>query len=137
MHSGLSLDIDLVVLDEAHYLGDEERGVVWEEIMIYLPERIPLLLLSATIGNAHQIADWLSKIRNRFCRVVEEFVRPVPLHPLFLHPNGTLLPLMTRGKPRLSKKIRGLIKSKQPLGLGPSGKLPPMGETVRQAAAHG
>ncbi|MEZ4551464.1 MAG: hypothetical protein R2874_13580 [Desulfobacterales bacterium] len=43
---------------EAHFLGDEERGVVWEETMIYLPRRIPLLLLSATIGNAHQIAGW-------------------------------------------------------------------------------
>ena len=131
MHSGLSLDIDLVVLDEAHYLGDEERGVVWEEIMIYLPQRIPLLLLSATIGNAHQIAHWLSRIRNRTCRVVEESVRPVPLHPLFLHPNGTLLPLMTRGKPKVSKKVQGLIKSKQRLDLAPPGKLPPMGDILR------
>ena len=37
-------------------LRDEERGVVWEEIMIYLPPRIPLLMLSATIGNAGEIA---------------------------------------------------------------------------------
>ena len=131
MHTGLSLDIDLVVLDEAHYLGDEERGVVWEEIMIYLPQRIPLLLLSATIGNAHQLAGWLSKIRDRPCSVVEESVRPVPLHPLFLHPDGTLLPLMARGKPRLSNKVHRLIKSRQPLELTPPGKLPPMGDILR------
>jgi len=49
MHKGEDLHADLVVLDEAHFLGDEERGVVWEEIIIYLPVRIPLLLLSATI----------------------------------------------------------------------------------------
>jgi ATP-dependent RNA helicase HelY len=131
MYSGLSLDIDLVVLDEAHYLGDEERGVVWEEIMIYLPERIPLLLLSATIGNAHHIADWLSRIRNRACRVVEEFVRPVPLHPLFMSPNGTLLPLMNNKKRDISKKVRHLTKSKQRLELARPGKLPPMGDILR------
>jgi ATP-dependent RNA helicase HelY len=60
MHRGETLAADFVVLDEAHYLGDEDRGVVWEETMIYLPQRIPLLLLSATIGNADQIAAWLA-----------------------------------------------------------------------------
>ena len=60
MHTGVTLETDFVVLDEAHFLGDYDRGVVWEEIMIYLPARIPLLLLSATIGNAQEIADWLS-----------------------------------------------------------------------------
>ncbi|MCG8531065.1 MAG: DEAD/DEAH box helicase, partial [Desulfovibrionales bacterium] len=55
MHTGKNLDCHLIILDEAHYLGDIDRGVVWEEIMIYLPSRIPLLLLSATIGNPDQI----------------------------------------------------------------------------------
>ena len=72
MHQGVSLDTDLVVLDEAHFMGDEERGVVWEETMIYLPARIPLLMLSATVGNAGAIADWLTAIRGRHCRVVAE-----------------------------------------------------------------
>ncbi|MBW1643716.1 MAG: DEAD/DEAH box helicase, partial [Deltaproteobacteria bacterium] len=34
MHYGETLSVDLVILDEAHFLGDEDRGVVWEEIMI-------------------------------------------------------------------------------------------------------
>ncbi|MEZ4604661.1 MAG: DEAD/DEAH box helicase [Desulfobacterales bacterium] len=72
MHWGEDSDTDFVILDEAHFLGDEERGVVWEETMIYLPRRIPLLLLSATIGNAHQIAGWLKSIRNNDCTVIEE-----------------------------------------------------------------
>ena len=65
MHRGESPDLNLVVLDEAHYLGDPDRGVVWEEVMIYLPARIPLLLLSATIGNPEQIAGWLESIREK------------------------------------------------------------------------
>ncbi len=59
MHTGEDLRADLVVLDEAHFLGDQDRGVVWEEIIIYLPVRIPLLLLSATINNSYQIAGLL------------------------------------------------------------------------------
>lgn len=94
MNSGGRLHFDLVILDEAHFLGDRDRGVVWEEIMIYLPARINLLLLSATIGNAEEIAGWLSSIRKKPCRVVRETKRPVPLFPLFLHPSGRLMPLV-------------------------------------------
>jgi superfamily II RNA helicase len=94
MHTGEDLRCDLVILDEAHFLGDRDRGVVWEEIMIYLPARIHLLLLSATIGNDDEIASWLASVRGKPCRVIREGKRPVPLHPLFLHPSGRLMPLV-------------------------------------------
>jgi len=135
MHRGEHLTTDLVVLDEAHFLGDEDRGVVWEEIMIYLPARIPLLLLSATIGNAEQIAAWLSFIRTTKCLVVQENQRPVPLFPLFLHPSGTLLPLTAQPKsskrPRLDKKIAKLIKAKRHRKIGASRNLPPFDDILR------
>ena len=131
MHHGEDLDADFVIIDEAHFLGDEDRGVVWEEIMIYLPERIPMLLLSATIGNAKQIADWLSSIRSRPCTVVEERERPVPLYPLFLHPSGTLYPLLARSKSkkkrRLHKKVESYLRQKAPPLMAPPRRLPPMG----------
>jgi len=94
MHQGKDLDCDLVILDEAHFLGDADRGVVWEEIMIYLPTRINLLLLSATIGNGEEIACWLESIRRKTCMVITEEKRPVPLYPLFLHPSGCLHPFL-------------------------------------------
>jgi len=134
MHQGIMLSTDFVVLDEAHFLGDEDRGVVWEEIMIYLPSRIPLLLLSATIGNAALIARWLSSIRGKQCIVVEETKRPVPLYPLFFHPSGTLFPLLTRespGKGRLSKKVAAYMSSSRPAFLSPPHKLPPFGDILR------
>ena len=133
MHKGVTLLTDLVILDEAHFLGDEDRGVVWEEIMIYLPARIPLLLLSATIGNAHIIAKWLSSIRLKKCIVVEETKRPVPLYPLFFHPSGTLFPLIDHrspGKSRLHKKVFAYVNSKHPPVLAPPHKLPPFGEIM-------
>ena len=134
MHHGVSLSTDFVVLDEAHFLGDEDRGVVWEETMIYLPSRIPLLMLSATIGNTHEIANWLSAIRSRHCIVVAENKRPVPLYPLYLHPSGTLCPLLSgdtsSGKGKLYKKIMAYENSKRPIRLASDRKLPPFGEIL-------
>jgi len=130
MHRGEALATDFVVLDEAHYLGDEDRGVVWEETMIYLPQRIPLLLLSATVGNAGQIAQWMSAIRGRPCRVVQETRRPVPLYPILLHPEGTLLPLLIAGhdgKSRLYKKVADFLSAKHVPTLASPGHLPPFG----------
>jgi len=135
MHRGETLATDLVILDEAHYLGDDERGVVWEETMIYLPRRIPLLMLSATIGNADDIARWLSSVRHRSCQVVREFNRPVPLSPLFLHPTGTLFPLTTskdkKNRIRLHKKVRTYLGDKRPLLMAPPSRLPPFGDILK------
>lgn len=137
MHQGVSLSTDFVVLDEAHFLGDADRGVVWEETLIYLPSRIPILMLSATIGNAAQIADWLSTIRKRICVVVEEKMRPVPLFPLFFHPSGTLYPLLShtpsreQKNTRLNKKVVDYVTHKHPLVLAPPNKLPPFGQILR------
>ena len=134
MHQGVSLNTDLVVLDEAHFLGDEERGVVWEETMIYLPPRIPLLMLSATVGNAGAIADWLTAIRGRPCAVVAETHRPVPLYPMVLHPLGTLLPLLTkggRGAKNLHKKVHRLAQDKPGADVRRRRGLPPFGEILR------
>ncbi|UCD80321.1 MAG: DEAD/DEAH box helicase [Desulfobacterales bacterium] len=135
MHRGESLPADFVVLDEAHFLGDEERGVVWEEIMIYLPARIPLLLLSATIGNAGQIADWLESIRSTDCAVVEETTRPVSLFPLLLHPSGTVLPLIAPAKsgrrPQLDKKVQHILKSRSRHRIKTNSGSSPFGEILR------
>lgn len=94
MQTGEDLDVDLVILDEAHYLGDADRGVVWEEVLIYLPPRVRLLLLSATISNASDIARWLTQIRESTCNVVVATERPVPLHVLFRHPDGSVFPFL-------------------------------------------
>jgi superfamily II RNA helicase len=139
MHEGVTIPADFVVLDEAHFLGDEERGVVWEETMIYLPSRIPLLMLSATIGNADKVASWLSSIRKKECVVVSESKRPVPLFYLFLHPSGTLLPLISESGPeektRLSKKIGEFLKTRKS-GSPLSRNLPPFGEILSVLKKH-
>jgi superfamily II RNA helicase len=95
LRGGREVLADLVVLDEAHYLADEDRGHVWEEAIILTPPRIRLLLLSATIGNADEFAQWISEVRGVRCGVVRRpGARPVPLRALFLLPDKRLLPLL-------------------------------------------
>ena len=90
----LRLDtLGLVILDESQYIADPERGVVWEETIIFCPAQARLLLLSASIGNPQDIADWLTSIRPTECRLVEHHSRSVPLRAGYLHPNGKLVPL--------------------------------------------
>src|SRR5256714_4854485 len=95
LRGGTDISADLVVLDEAHYLADEDRGHVWEEAIILSPARVRLLLLSATIGNADEFAAWISEVRGVRCGVVERpGARPVPLRAAFLYPDGQLIPLL-------------------------------------------
>lgn len=72
-----------VVYDEGHYLGDEERGIAWEQSMINAASKgVQILVLSATIGNASQVASWIGKIEGARPTVrisVPSEERPVPL----------------------------------------------------------
>ncbi|MHC4930956.1 MAG: DEAD/DEAH box helicase [Planctomycetota bacterium] len=72
--------VEFVVFDEVHYLDDPERGTVWEESILYAPQHIRILALSATIPNIEQLAGWIRKTRRCEMDVVEEHERPVPLH---------------------------------------------------------
>ena len=95
LRGGNEVRADLVVLDEAHYLADEDRGHVWEEAIILTPPRVRLLLLSATIGNAGEFAAWLAEVRGVRCGVVAgSGKRPVPLRAAFLLPDKRLIPLL-------------------------------------------
>ena len=94
LRGGSQVSADLVVLDEAHYLADEDRGHVWEEAIILTPPRIRLLLLSATVGNAHEFALWLEEVRGVRCGVITgPRKRPVPLRAAVLLPDRRLMAL--------------------------------------------
>jgi superfamily II RNA helicase len=79
-------DVRYVVFDEIHYLDDIERGTVWEESIIFAPEHIRILALSATVPNLEPMAHWIRAIRPRpRLHVILEEKRPVPLrHQLFV-----------------------------------------------------
>ncbi|GAB0201588.1 helicase SKI2W [Grus japonensis] len=72
-------DLEWVIFDEVHYINDAERGVVWEEVLIMLPEHVKLILLSATVPNALEFAQWVGRTKRRRLRVISTRQRPVPL----------------------------------------------------------
>ncbi|XP_064407997.1 superkiller complex protein 2 isoform X2 [Latimeria chalumnae] len=72
-------DLEWVVFDEVHYVNDAERGVVWEEVLIMLPAHVKLILLSATVPNALEFADWIGRIKRKKIYVISTLKRPVPL----------------------------------------------------------
>lgn len=72
-------DVEFVIFDEVHYVNDFERGVVWEEVIIMLPEHVTLILLSATVPNTHEFASWVGRTKQKDIYVISTSKRPVPL----------------------------------------------------------
>jgi ATP-dependent RNA helicase HelY len=81
-----------VVLDECHYMGDEGRGTVWEEIIVNAPKDVTLVALSATVANVDEIADWISLVHRAIVPIVHPH-RPVPLSYLVADLAAELHPL--------------------------------------------
>jgi len=77
--SSLLDDLQVVVLDEVHYLQDPYRGSVWEEVLVLTPPGVMFVSLSATVNNAREFGAWLTSVRGT-TRVVVETHRPVTLH---------------------------------------------------------
>jgi antiviral helicase SKI2 len=72
-------DVEFVIFDEVHYVNDLERGVVWEEVIIMLPEHVTLILLSATVPNTHEFASWVGRTKKKDIYVISTPKRPIPL----------------------------------------------------------
>ena len=86
-----------VIFDEAHYVNDEDRGKVWESILIKLSKNINTVLVSATFPNIKAYARWLTKVRKRDVCLVEEHKRIVPLkHYVFAR--GKLITIIEQTK---------------------------------------
>ncbi|KAI9843895.1 MAG: ATP-dependent RNA helicase mtr4 [Sclerophora amabilis] len=81
--SEIMREVAWVVFDEIHYMRDKARGVVWEETIILLPDKVRYVFLSATIPNAMQFAEWITKTHNQPCHVVYTDFRPTPLQHYF------------------------------------------------------
>src|SRR5262249_47550030 len=81
--------LDTVVLDECHYMGDEGRGTVWEEIIVNCPKDVALVALSATVQNIKEIADWITLVHRHIVTVIQP-ERPVPLSYLVADLSGEI-----------------------------------------------
>ncbi|KAE9613427.1 putative RNA helicase [Lupinus albus] len=95
--------VDVIVLDEVHYLSDISRGTVWEEIVIYCPKEVQLICLSATVANPDELAGWIGQIHGK-TELVTSSKRPVPLTWHFSMKNS-LLPLLDEKGTRMNRKL--------------------------------
>ncbi|XP_013171008.1 PREDICTED: helicase SKI2W [Papilio xuthus] len=87
--SDVTRDLEFVIFDEVHYINNAERGYVWEEVLILLPAHVSIVMLSATVPNTLQFADWVGRTKKRKVFVVSTPKRPVPLcHYLYTGTGG-------------------------------------------------
>ena len=77
--STLMRELKWLIIDEVHLLGDGARGWVIEETLILLPQTVRFVLLSATVPNAIDIAEWVTTLHRTPCHVVHSPRRPTPL----------------------------------------------------------
>ena len=120
--SEIMREVQWVVFDEIHYMRDSERGVVWEETIILLPDNVRYVFLSATIPNAREFAQWICHLHkeHRFlfhfyfcfgkgkineiilkkqpCNVVYTDYRPTPLQHYIFPCGGDGLHLIVNDK---------------------------------------
>ena len=114
-------DVRYVVLDEVHYMNDEQRGTVWEESIIYCPTNIQIIALSATVANCDELTNWINTVHSKTKLVNTDF-RPVPLRFFYFDSSQPykLLPLLTpdgklnnKIKPEKPQWARGKEKKKK------------------------
>ncbi len=91
-------EVQCIVLDEVHYMNDEQRGTVWEESIIYCPSNIQIIALSATVANSAELTNWINTVHNDTKLVYTDF-RPVPLKHFFFSESkpDKILPLFAPG----------------------------------------
>ena len=97
-------NVQFVILDEVHYMNDEQRGTVWEESIIYSPNNIQIVALSATIANAVELTEWINSVHGKTELVNTDF-RPVPLKHFYYQGEKEILPLFAPGG-KLNSKIK-------------------------------
>lgn len=91
VNSSVSFEMDIqnelgcVIFDEIHFIGDENRGTVWENSIMLLPRHVQMVGLSATLDNPEKFAHWLEnrgEVNNNSDKIVyltTKTKRAVPL----------------------------------------------------------
>ena len=144
-------DIEWVIFDEVHYVNDLERGVVWEEVIIMLPETVNIVCLSATVPNVIEFADWIGRTKRQNIYITGTLKRPVPLeHNLYYHgemykvceanafsTSGYKKAFMAHKKANAPKPLPSATKSNNRNKLGPNSQHRPQQQRQQQRYSKG
>lgn len=105
-------DVEWVVFDECHYVNDSDRGVVWEEVIIMLPAHVNLIMLSATVPNTEEFAEWIGRIKRKKVYVISTQKRPTPLEH-YLYCNDEMFKVLDANKQFLNLGYRAAVESEK------------------------
>lgn len=109
-------DVEFVIFDEVHYVNDQDRGVVWEEVIIMLPQHVKFILLSATVPNTYEFANWIGRTKQKNIYVISTPKRPVPLE-INIWAKNELIPVINPNREFLEgnfKKHKDLLSGDKP-----------------------
>lgn len=95
--------ISCVVMDEIHFISDDDRGHIWENTIIMLNQSAQIVGLSATIDQPESFAQWLSNTRNKNVKLIKKYSRPVPLEFSFF--NGEKLDIILNHKSKYDGEL--------------------------------
>lgn len=123
-------DVEFVIFDEVHYVNDQERGVVWEEVIIMLPSHVTIIMLSATIPNTLEFADWVGRTRRRDIFVISTLTRPVPLEHYLYAAKGQLVKIVDQNKRFLETGYRQSLQLQRGDAVTPTGVTHPSSQTA-------
>ncbi|KAJ2918359.1 hypothetical protein MD484_g2046, partial [Candolleomyces efflorescens] len=137
-------DVEFVIFDEVHYVNDAERGVVWEEVIIMLPDHVSIILLSATVPNAKEFADWVGRTKKKDIYVIYTPQRPVPLEH-YLYAGRDMFKIVDAKRNFLAQGYkdagdalkRKQDKEREAAGLGPVQRLGAKASTSAQRGQRG
>ncbi|HOX57332.1 MAG TPA: DEAD/DEAH box helicase [Candidatus Paceibacterota bacterium] len=94
----------LLVVDEYQMLSDLDRGLNYELAIALAPPQTQLLLLSGSVGNPQEVANWLQRL-GRKAVLIRHDERPVPLDEIHANSLSYHVPNEIRGYwPRLVAK---------------------------------
>jgi len=103
-------ELGCVIFDEVHYINDPNRGHVWEECIMMLPNQVQMVMLSATIDRPEKFAKWCEVIKNneKTVYLTPSIERIVPLtHYSFITtPNAIFKTIKDKV---LEQEIKGMI----------------------------
>lgn len=98
---------DLLVLGNFEYLGEPNIGSQLEEVVLRLPQEIPILAVMPPARNTEEILSWLEKVRKRPCRLIEAGVQEDRSVLAFVTPEWNLIPLLN--KKRIATRVKRLL----------------------------
>lgn len=95
-HDPIITETGVIVFDEVHYINNDDRGHIWEECIVLLPNEITMVMLSATINKPEMFVSWLNSIKIKQTFLVNHNNRPVPLTH-YIVSNNDLVPIYKNG----------------------------------------